>query len=297
MTQQLTKQSTGLTSTKEFFARIDVRSKFEEMMGKRATQFITSVLQIVSNNELLKNADSASIYNAAATAATLDLPLNNNLGFAYIVPYNNKNGTVAQFQMGYKGFIQLAQRSGQFKTISCAAICKGQIKSENPLTGYEFDFTVKSDEVVGYAAYFKLINGYEAVLYMTNAELEKHGKRFSQTFKKGFGLWKDDFDGMAKKTVLKLLLSRYAPLSVEMQKAIVTDQAIIKDDTSSEVEYPDNDEPIQTAEEVSEDKENERIANFINGATTIEQLDDVYLSLKDIHMDLFLAKKEELTIK
>lgn len=307
MSSELTKtQGTALTNTKDFFARTDVKAKFEEMMGKRATQFITSVLQIVNSNELLKNADAASIYNAAATAATLDLPLNNNLGFAYIVPYKTKvkgeNGNqdywvnVAQFQMGYKGFIQLAQRSGQFKTISSAAIYEGQIVSENPLTGYEFDFKVKGEKVIGYAAYFKLINGYEATLYMTIEDLHKHGTKFSQTFKKGFGLWKDDFDGMAKKTVLKLLLSKYAPLSVEMQKAVVTDQSIINDENADSVTYVDNYE-IQSSEVVSEEVENARIENFIKNATKQEQLDEVYPSVKDHQMDLFLEKKEELSKK
>lgn len=295
--QLTTQQGNSLTSTKDFFSRMDVKAKFEEMMGKRATQFITSVLQIVSSNALLKDAEPSSIYNAAATAATLDLPLNNNLGFAYIVPYKTKvDGgwvNVAQFQMGYKGFIQLAQRSGQFKTISCSAIYEGQIVSENPLAGYEFDFKVKGDKVIGYAAYFRLLNGYEATLYMTSEELTKHGARFSHTFKKGFGLWKDDFDGMAKKTVLKLLLSKFAPLSVEMQKAVFTDQAIINDVDANNVTYPDN-EQFQTAEVVSEDKEYDRIESFIKTAT-IEQLEsELTNEMKALHLDSYENRIDDL---
>lgn len=229
-------------TTKDLFNREDVKAKFQEMMGKRATSFITSVLQIVSQNELLKNADPTSIYQAAAVAATLDLPLNNNLGFAYIVPYRDKDkGQVAQFQMGYKGFIQLAQRSGQFRSIASTAIYEGQIAEANPLDGYQFDFTKKtSDKVVGYAAKFTLINGFEATHYMTIDQLSKHGKTYSKTFQKGFGLWKDNFDAMASKTVLKLLLSKYAPLSVEMQKAVITDQAIVHDAETLDVTYIDN---------------------------------------------------------
>lgn len=234
------------TTTKDFFGRQDVRKKFEEMLGKRAPQFITSVLQIASSNELLSKACPVSIYNSASLAATLDLPLNNNLGFAYIVPYNakQKDGSykcVAQFQMGYKGFIQLAQRSGQFKTISASPIYEGQLIEMNPLTGFIFDFTKKSsDKIIGYAGYFSLINGFEKTMYMTTEEVNKHGKKYSQTFKKGFGLWNDEFDSMATKTVLKLLLSKFAPLSVEMQKAILVDQGIIKEDGSNEVEYVDH---------------------------------------------------------
>ena len=119
-------------TTKSLFARDDVKAKFQEMLGKRATSFITSVLQIVASNDLLAKADPTSVYQSAAVAATLDLPLNNNLGFAYIVPYNQKQKdgsykTVAQFQLGYKGFIQLAQRSGQFKTISATPVYEGQL--------------------------------------------------------------------------------------------------------------------------------------------------------------------------
>lgn len=228
-------------TTKSLFERDDVKTKFKEMLGKRAASFMTSVLQITTQSDLLSKADPVSIYQAAAVAATLDLPLNQNLGFAYIVPYRDKDkGQVAQFQLGYKGFIQLAQRSGQFKSIYAAPIYEGQIISENPLDGYEFDFNKKSDKLIGYAARFKLLNGYEATMYMTVDQLKKHGSQYSQSFKKGFGLWKDNFDAMASKTVLKLLLSKYAPLSVEMQKAIITDQAVINDADTEDVTYIDN---------------------------------------------------------
>ena len=282
-------------SIKDFFAKDNVKKKFEDMMGKRATQFITSVLQIASSNELLAKADPISIYNSAAVAATLDLPLNNNLGFAYIVPYNSKQKdgsykTVAQFQMGYKGFIQLAQRSGQFKTISAAPIYEGQLVEMNPLTGFKFDFTKKtSEKVIGYAAYFSLINGFEKTFFATTEEVTKHAGKYSQTYKKGFGLWKDEFESMATKTVLKLLLSKFAPLSVEMQKAVLVDQSVIKDDTGNTVEYTDH-------EEVKIDKEAERFVLMIGDAKTPRELTE---AVKGVTMDaeqteLFNAKMEQL---
>lgn len=252
-------------TTKDFFARADVRQKFEEMLGKRAPQFITSVLQIAASNDLLSKADPVSIYNSAALAATLDLPLNNNLGFAYIVPYNARQSDgsykcVAQFQMGYKGFVQLAQRSGQFKTISAAPIYEGQLVEMNPLTGFVFDFTKKtSEKIIGYAGYFSLINGFEKTMYMPIEEVEKHGKKYSQTYKKGFGLWKDEFDSMATKTVLKLLLAKFAPLSVEMQKAVLVDQAIIKDDSANEIEYVDHVEVVEEKKEKLKKASQEKI--------------------------------------
>lgn len=275
---------------KSFFDRDEVKKKFQEMLGKRATSFITSVLQISAQNSLLAKADPVSIYQAAAVAATLDLPLNQNLGFAYIVPYRDKDkGQVAQFQLGYKGFIQLAQRSGQFKSIYAAPIYQGQIVLEDPLNGYEFDFTKKGDVLIGYAAKFKLINGYEATLYMSVDQLKKHGTQYSQTFKKGFGLWKDNFDAMASKTVLKLLLSKFAPLSVDMQKAIVTDQAIINDADTEDITYIDN-------EVAPVDKESERIGLLIQDANTPEDLMKIKEHIKAEHVEMFETKLSELAV-
>ena len=285
----------NVITTKSLFERDDVKKKFKDMLGLRATSFMTSVLQIAAQNQLLAKADPWSIYQAAAVAATLDLPLNSNLGFAYIVPYNDKNkGQVAQFQMGYKGFIQLAQRSGQFKSIYASPIYQGQITSENPLDGYEFDFTKKSDILVGYAAKFKLINGYEATLYMTVDQLKKHGTQYSQTFKKGFGLWKDNFDAMASKTVLKLLLSKFAPLSVDMQKAVTLDQSVVKDAETEDYTYIDN-EPVVV------NKEAERVHMMIDDCVTIDELENLQpqLSTEDLqdHWNLKHIELEKLNTK
>lgn len=251
---EIVKQDQPLT-IKNLFGRDEVRNKFQEMLGKRAPSFITSVLQIVASNALLAKADPHSVYHSAAVAATLDLPLNNNLGFAYIVPYNQKykeqdaNGKdiwkskqVAQFQMGYKGFIQLAQRTGLYKTLSAAPIYEGQLIEENPLTGFVFDFKQKkSEKIIGYACYFELLNGFQKTFFATVDEVTKHGKEYSQTFKKGSGLWVEKFDVMALKTVIKATLSKWGPLSVDIQRAITFDQAVVKDVDTQDVEYVDND--------------------------------------------------------
>ena len=268
-------------TAKDLFNRDAVKSKFAEMLGKRAPAFITSVLQIVASNKLLSNADPNSIYQAAAVAATLDLPLNNNLGFAYIIPFNDRdNGQVAQFQIGYRGLIQLSQRSGQFKTISATAIYEGQLIEQNPLTGFKFDFTKKlSDKIIGYAAYMELLNGFEKTVYMSIEDLTKHGKQYSQTFKKGFGLWKDNFEAMAIKTVLKLMLSKYAPLSIDMQKAVMFDQTIITDAETDNVKYIDN---VEVAEVVSTLSDEMRIewSEIASGCNSVEDVDHVIKSNK-----------------
>ncbi len=238
-------------SIKDYFSKDAVKTRFSEIMGARSSAFISSVLSIVNQNEKLKQANPESIYMCAMMAATLDLPINSNLGFAYIIPYQDRDkGQIATFQLGYKAFIQLAQRSGQFKTISAAPIWDEQIVEANPLTGYTFDFSKKGTKIVGYAAYFALLNGFEKTLYMDISELQAHGKKYSQTFKSNFGLWKDNFDAMAQKTVIKLLLSKFAPLSVEMQKAIIADQSKVNNADTMDVEYIDNTgEPAEVSHE------------------------------------------------
>ena len=217
-------------ATKDFFEQKAVKSKFEELMGKKSQQFITSILQVTASNSLLTKATPESIYGAAITAAVLDLPIQNNLGFAYIVPY----GGQAQFQIGYKGLIQLAIRTGQFKNISACPIYAGQIVSENPLTGYVFDFSVKKQgEPIGYAAYIAF-GAFEKIEYLSKEDALAHGKKFSKQFS---GVWTSNFDAMALKTVMKMVL-KFAPLSVEIQRAVVADQSVSND--GENYSYPDN---------------------------------------------------------
>jgi recombination protein RecT len=261
---------------KSFFAQEGVRKKFDELLGKRSSSFMTSVLQIVASNSMLQNADPASIFNAACVAATLDLPINNSLGFAYIIPF----GKSAQFQLGYKGFIQLAQRSGQFQTISAAPIYEGQLVEQDPLRGFRFDFSVeKKGAPIGYAAFFKLLNGFEKTLYMSTEELKQHGMKFSQTYKKGFGLWKDDFESMALKTVLKLLLSKFAPLSVEMQTATIVDQSVVNDADTLDITYADNLEASEF------DAVRDRLEALILKAETTSDLLEIKKSLPEEYKD------------
>jgi recombination protein RecT len=255
-----------------------VINRIKEVVGKNAGVFTTSLIQIQKSNKLLIDAEPNSIVAAALTAATLNLPLNNNLGYAYIIPFKEKqsNGTYltkAQFQIGYKGFYQLAMRSGQFKTIHATDVREGEIESRDRLTG-EINFRWIDDDnvrerskVIGYVAYFRLSNGFESYLYLSYSEMQAHAHKFSQTYKKGFGLWNTDFDMMAQKTVLKLLLSKKAPLSIDMQNAVKYDQAAINDIQETEdISYVDN-----TVEEIDPDKE--RITLLIQGAKNQDELD------------------------
>lgn len=222
-----------------------VMKKMQEVLGKNSASFTTSVMQIVNSNDLLKQATPQSVMNAAFMAATLNLPINNNLGFAYIVPFSNRKAgtTEAQFQLGYKGFIQLAQRSGQFKRINACPVYDEDTEEDVHKRLTSLIPRKPQGRVIGYIAYFQLLNGYEANLTMSIEELEAHAKQYSQTYKRGFGVWADNFEAMARKTVIKLLLSQQAPLSIDMQQAVLADQAVIKDVTAQEFEYIDNQSP------------------------------------------------------
>jgi len=233
-------QKTG-EGVKGFLAKPQVTEAFKKILGDRSSAFLTTVTQIAMSNRMLADADPLTIYGAAMTAATLDLPVNPNLGFAYIIPYVNKGKKEAQFQIGYKGLVQLAQRSGQIRTLSVTEVREGQIVSEDPLKGFEFDWTKKGGKVCGYAAHMALTNGFEKTLYASREDIEAHARRFSKTFSSG--PWQTDFDAMARKTILKRLISTFAPLSVEMQDAIIRDTAVVREGTEGfEVKYVDRQE-------------------------------------------------------
>ena len=235
-----------------------VTTRLNELLGKRAPQFVTSLVSAANANTMLANCAPETVLTAALTAASMDLPINQNLGFAYLIPYKNKSGEVCQFQMGYKGFIQLAQRSGYYKTINATDVREGEMIGFDRLSG-ELSFNWLDDserneaKVVGYVAYFQLLNGFEKSLFMTTDELEKHANKYSENYAKyKSGLWADNFDSMAKKTVLKLLISKFGPLSTQLEDAIQKDQTV-------EGEYVDNPNKVEVVEaELGDSEESEK---------------------------------------
>ena len=203
------------------------KKRFEEMLGKKAAGFMSSIIAVTNNNNYLMKADPATVIGAAAQAAMLDLPINQSLGFAYIVPYKGS----AQFQLGYKGYIQLAQRSGQYVDIGAKTVYEGELEYENRLLD-KFKFGNRTgDRVIGYLAYFRLTNGFEKMLFMTLDEMQAHAKKYSQNYKGGTDKWGlADFNVMAERTVLKRLLSKFGPLSIEnvqMSQALSNDGGVI----------------------------------------------------------------------
>ena len=250
------KESTPLQKFNNVILGDYAQNYLKNVLGEKKSSFVNNLVSLVSNDRALQECVPATVMFAGLKATSLGLPLDNNLGFAYVIPYgNSKTGQKeAQFQMGYKGIVQLAIRSGQFETINVTDVRDGELKGRNRMTGeLEFDWITDDAarlkaKVIGYVGYFKLLSGYSKTTYWSVEELKQHGLNYSQTFKKyGKGLWSENFEVMCKKTVLKLMLNKGdAPMSVEMQQAIKYDQSVIFDENGSH-RYVDNQKP--TAED------------------------------------------------
>lgn len=201
-----------------------IQDMMKRTLGSKAQQFTTSLVNIVNSNQQLKNVDQMSVIQSAMVAASLDLPIDPNLGYMWLVPY----GHSATPQIGYKGYIQLAQRTGQYKAMNAVVVHEGELVSWNPLSEEVVFDPMKrtSDEVIGYVGYFRLLNGFEKTVYWSKDQMEDHRKRFVKGGggqDKPTGVWGTDYDAMALKTVIRGLLSKWGPMSVQMAEAIKAD--------------------------------------------------------------------------
>lgn len=247
-----------------------------ELLHERKGQFVSNLTALVANNANLQECEPYTLMFAALKATALSLPIEPSLGMAHVIPYKNKKRgvTEAQFQLGYKGFQQLALRTGQYKAINTTDVREGELKNRNRLTG-EITFEFIEDDkvrletpVIGYVNYFKLLNGFESILYMSKDEMEAHAQQYSQTYRstnqyiKEQSRWTLDFDSMARKTVIKLNLSKNGVLSTELQEAIIADQSVMREENS--YDYADNDEtdPISEAQKA---QQAQRVAEMFNG--------------------------------
>ena len=233
-----------------FLAQEAVKANVESVVGVKDSQrFISSVVSAVQTNPALAECSNSSILSAALLGHSLNLPQSPQIGMFYLVPFKNKTGTEATFQLSYRGMLQLAMRSGQYKAINVTDIREGEVASYNPIED-AYEFTPETNinkrmelKVIGYYAYFEMINGFKKGIYWSKEQIEKHAKKYSATFRKGYGLWDTDFDAMAKKTMLRQLISKWGIMSVDMERASVGDQAVIREDGTPD--YIDNvpDEP------------------------------------------------------
>ena len=239
-TQEIEKRTEGpIANIRNFLANVDVKTRLEDILGKRSAAFGNSIVNVVSGSKQLMEVaqnNPGSIMRAAMKAATINLPIEPALGQAAIVPY----GSEAVFQLMYRGVIQLCVRSGQYKKIHCSEIYLDELKSHNPITGevkfndpstYKMRYADNNKQnVVGHYAYFRLTSGFEKAEYMTKAEVMAHAKKYSKAFQydlkagKKASPWSTDPIPMGNKTVLLKLLKRFGIMSIEMQDALVSDR-------------------------------------------------------------------------
>ena len=198
----------------------DIKARLKNSLKSNWTQFATSMLDLYSGDSYLQNCDPYAVAIECVKAATLNLPISKTLGFAYIVPFKN----VPTFTIGYKGLIQLAQRTGQYKTINADVVYEGELKGHDKLSGMiDISGEKTSDIVIGYFAYFQLVNGFEKMLYMSKEDVESWKNKYSPSAKSGFSPWKTEFDKMALKTCLRRLISTYGIMTTEMTEALSQD--------------------------------------------------------------------------
>lgn len=239
-------------SIASFLTRDVVQTQINNVVGgKNGQRFISAVVSAVNNNPALQECTNQSIFSAALLGEALNLSPSPQLGHYYMVPFNSSTGKVAQFQLGYKGYIQLALRSGQYRKLNVLSIKEGELVRFDPLNE-EIEVNLIEDEderenapTAGYYAMFEYTNGFRKAMYWSRAKMERHAMKYSKGYQaqKGYTFWEKDFDGMAYKTMLRQLISKWGIMSIEMVTAMDSDMAVLNDDGTKT--YVDNmDEPV-----------------------------------------------------
>lgn len=265
LAKQAKKQSFGMTINSEGYKRM-----INQTLGdpKKAARFVTAITSAVSTNPALQNCDAATIVSAGLLGETLNLSPSPQLGQYYLVPFNDRknNRTTAQFQLGYRGMLQLAQRSGEYKRINAMAVKEGELLHYDAFMD-EIELRYIEDEeqrqnlpTIGYFAMFEYHNGFRKVLYWSKAKMEQHALTYSQGYraKKGYTFWEKDFDAMGVKTMLRQLISKWGVMSLEMQRAYDADGGVVNQDGSIDyvdtVESAPQPEPVQVKAEVVQEQ-------------------------------------------
>lgn len=256
-------QVSPVNQMKNLLANQGMQNLFADALNENKDRFLASIIDLYNGDTYLQGCNPKEVAMEALKAATLNLPINKSLGYAYIVPFKNKGKLTPQFQIGYKGYIQMAQRSGQYKALNAGIMYEGMEIKRDFLRGtFEIIGEPKSDKVLGYFAYFQLLNGYEKAIFMTKDEVTEHAKRYSQAYGSDYSPWKKQFDEMGQKTVIKKLLSKYGVLTTEFQDAVKEeeDREVLRateNNAMLEMTDPDEEEAIEvnpdTGEIIEED--------------------------------------------
>lgn len=293
---------------KTYLSNEEVKKRFNEVLKDNASAFMASIVNVVSNNSQLQKCDPSSVMNAAFIAATLDLPIDPNLGFSAIVPYGGK----AQFQIQWKGLVQLAIRTGQYEGMNVSEVYEDEIQSYNPITGeVEFvsDFnstkqrnTGDTEKICGYYAWFNLINGFRKTCYMTVEQIDNHAKQYSKAYQydlkdnKSSSVWSTNFDAMAKKTVMKLTLSKWGIMSTKMKTAVTEDQKVYASAQGQYIDCPEIDVDVNTVNALSDYAQ---LSEAIKICSTVSDLDGVSMDMETSKLTENEAKsiKEKIELR
>lgn len=242
-----------------------VQAQFKNALAENSNSFVASLIELYSGDSYLQNCEPKAVVMQALKAAVLKLPIIKALGQAYIIPYKKGNEMLPQFQIGYKGYIQLAIRTGAYRILNADVVYEGEYQSRNKLTG-EFDLngTAKSDTIIGFFAHFELTTGFSKTLYMTMQKIDEHAKKYSKSYNQQFSPWKTEFDKMGIKTVLTLLLTHWGFLSTEMQQAFAADNDLA-DQVQEEIKEKGNSQKMDF-----EEADVVQPAASNNGSTTMD---------------------------
>ena len=217
---------------RETLSLASTQQLMSEVLHENRESFVASLIDLYSSDTYLQKCNPGAVMKEALKAVSLKLPINKALGFAWIIPYNDsKSGqTLPQMQIGYRGYIQLAMRTGAYRTMNMDNVYEGEVKVVNRLTG-EIDLNGEriSDKVIGYFAYIETVNGFSKTLYWTVEKVISHAKKFSKSYNSGAAIWKQNFDEMAQKTVMRNLIAKWGVMSVDLQRAIDLDNADLAD--------------------------------------------------------------------
>lgn len=245
MSTQLATRNDRMNRLKRVLDADSIQKQFQNALRENADAFVASIIDLYSSDGYLQQCNPDDVVRECLKAATLKLPINKQLGFAYIVPYRTKGALVPQFQIGYKGYIQLAMRSGQYRYLNAGAIYEGMSIKQDYLRGsIEIQGEPTSSKVQGYFAHMELLNGFSKTLYMSHAEVLAHAKRYSAGFSRSGSAWQTNFDEMAAKTVTRLLLSKYGIMSTEMVSALTSEHEDTEDSVRTEIANEANQEVI-----------------------------------------------------
>ena len=220
------KQATPIDRLKNAINSESVQQQFRNALAENAGPFIASLIDIYGSDSYLQQCEPKAVIMEALKAATLKLPINKSLGFAYIVPYKKDGKPIPTMIIGYKGYLQLSQRTAQYRYINADVVYEGEKVTVDRLTGEVFfSGEPKSEKSIGYFAHIETTSGFRKTIFWTREKVEAHAKRYSQSYGKGFSPWNQHFDAMAIKTVLRHLLSKYGVMSLEMINALDHDSS------------------------------------------------------------------------